>query len=130
MRLTIFDNPQISPLWQNSLNKLITPYNYDDLLKLGDVHLAVFNDGAVGISITYQNTIRFIKVRDITRRRGVGRYLIQQTEKFIQSNVYNSVILTPICEIEDNSILELFLYNSGYQKLGNDPSYFEKSLNK
>lgn len=130
MRLTIFDNPQIPILWQNSLNKLITPYNYDDLLKLGDVHLAVFNDGVVGISITYQNTIRFIKVRDITRRRGVGRYLIQQTEKFIQSNVYNSVILTPICEIEDNSILELFLYNSGYQKLGNDPSYFEKSLNK
>ena len=117
MRLTIFDNPQIPILWQNSLNKLITPYNYDDLLKLGDVHLAVFNDGVVGISITYQNTIRFIKVRDITRRRGVGRYLIQQTEKFIQSNVYNSVILTPICEIEDNSILELFLYNSGYQKL-------------
>ena len=91
MRLTIFDNPQIPILWQNSLNKLITPYNYDDLLKLGDVHLAVFNNGVVGISITYQNTIRFIKVRDITRRRGVGRYLIQQTEKFIQSNVYNSV---------------------------------------
>lgn len=129
MRLTVFDNPQISPLWQNSLNKLITPYNYDDLLKLGDVHLAVFNDGVVGISITAQNTIRFIKVRDITRRRGIGRYLIQQTEKFIQANIYNSVKLSPMYEIEDNSILELFLQNNGYKKIESNPTNFEKSLN-
>jgi hypothetical protein len=70
-----------------------------------------------------------IKVRDITRRRGIGRYLSQQTEKFIQANVYNSVKLSPMCQIEDNSILELFLQNSGYKKIESNPTNFEKSLN-
>jgi hypothetical protein len=34
-----------------------------------------------------------------------------------------------MCEIEDNSILELFLQNSGYKKIESNPTNFEKSLN-
>ena len=83
MRLTIFHNPEPEPLWENSLIKLIHPFSYDALTQLGDVHVAVFNDGVVGISVSKDNEIIYLKVRDITRRRGVGNYLIEETVKFV-----------------------------------------------
>ena len=55
MRLTIFHNPEPEPLWENSLIKLIHPFSYDALTQLGDVHVAVFNDGVVGISVSKDN---------------------------------------------------------------------------
>lgn len=92
MRLTIFHNPEPEPLWEHSLIKLIQPLSYKDLSKMGDIHIAVFNDGVVGISISKNNEIVYLKVRDITRRRGVGKYLIEETIKFISQEYDRTII--------------------------------------
>ena len=126
MRLTVFHNEDPHPLWEHSLNKLITPYK--DLKKQGDVHTAVFNDGVVGISVSKENQIIYLKVRDITRRRGVGKYLIEETLKAILEDYDKVEINTDRFPVNEIDGLIYFLTMQGFQKDEKQPNiyYFEE----
>lgn len=116
MRLTVFHDYEPEPLWIKSLNKLIEPADFSEIQSLGHVHLAVFNDGVVGISVTDENRIVYLKVRDITRRRGVGRYLLEETNRFILKEHDNAVIDTGMFPTEEQDGLTYFLETQGYVK--------------
>ncbi|MDD6177046.1 MAG: acetyl-CoA sensor PanZ family protein [Succinivibrionaceae bacterium] len=128
MRLTVFHNEDPHPLWEHSLNKLITPLTYKDLKKQGDVHTAVFNDGVVGISVSKENQIIYLKVRDITRRRGVGKYLIEETLKAILEDYDKVEINTDRFPVNEIDGLIYFLTMQGFQKDEKQPNiyYFEE----
>ncbi len=55
-------------------------------------------------------------VRDITRRRGVGKNLIREVEKQLMGQGVNTVnlLLTDIAEIEQEG-MKLFMQSCGYQ---------------
>jgi hypothetical protein len=114
MRLTVFHNPTVKNLWTNSLNKLITPLNYSQIETKGNVHIAVFNDGIVGISVSNKNFITYLNVRDITRRRGVGKYLLEETIKFIFNDYQTVYIDTSIFPSEEQDGLIYFLEMEGF----------------
>ncbi|WP_406043375.1 acetyl-CoA sensor PanZ family protein [Succinimonas sp.] len=125
MRLTVFHNHAPEALWEKSLNKLITPLAYQELKKMGDVHLAVFNDGVVGISVSKNDNIVYLKVRDITRRRGVGKYLIEETCAYIIESGFDAVSFdiksVPVNE-QDGMIY--FLEMQGFIQSPEDPLVF------
>ncbi len=126
MRLTVFHNSEIEPLWQSSLEKLINPLAFEMLKEAGDVHLAVFNDGVVGISITKDNEITFLKVRDITRRRGVGKYLLEETCNFIADLGFEKTYIdTKRFPNEELDGLIYFLEMQGFEKSAHDSSIYE-----
>ena len=81
MRLTVHHSQNILPIWQNSIDKLLDRHllTEADAKALGNWHIATFNDRIVGLSITQGNQLRYFSVRDITRRRGIGRYLLAET---------------------------------------------------
>lgn len=134
MRLTIFHNTKPEPLWEHSLNKLISPLSLKEIKLLGtDIHIAVFNDGVVGISASTENEITYLKVRDITRRRGVGKYLIEESCNFIFENSdYDDVFVnTKIFPIEEQDGAIYFLEMQGFVKneTKNDLYVFHKDAN-
>ena len=124
MRLTVFHDYEPEPLWTKSLNKLIDPMNFNDIQQLGHVHLAVFNDGVVGISVTDNNHIVYIKVRDITRRRGVGKYLLEETNRFVLKNNESVIIDTGIFPASEQDGLAYFLETQGYIKSKDNDKIF------
>ncbi len=80
MRLTIHHDPQILPQWQDSLNKLLAADGLTpNSLPAGHRHLAIFNDRVVGLAVSQEDQLAYLAVRDVTRRRGVGHYLLAQT---------------------------------------------------
>lgn len=116
MRLTIFHDITPHDLWLKSLEKLISPDTLKELKQQGTVHLAVFNDGVVGISVTKDNNIVYLKVRDITRRRGVGRYLLEETCRFIFADFDTASINTTIFPANEQDGLIYFLETQGFVK--------------
>lgn len=128
MRLTIFHNQEPEALWNHSLKKLITPLSFKDLKAMGDVHIAVFNDGVVGLAVTHDNEIVFLKVRDITRRRGVGKYLIEETCHFVEEEGFQKTIInTARFPQEEIDGIIYFLEMQGFQKDEADNNIYEFS---
>lgn len=128
MRLTIFHDITPHDLWLKSLEKLISPDTLKELEQQGTVHLAVFNDGVVGISVTNDNNIVYLKVRDITRRRGVGRYLLEETCRFIFAEFDTVRIDTTIFPANEQDGLIYFLETQGFVKSDDGSKLF--TLNK
>ncbi len=124
MRLTIFHNENPHPLWENSLKKLITPLTFNELTATGDVHIAVFNDGVVGISLSKDDSITYLKVRDITRRRGVGKYLLEETINFIAKDFDKAFIDTSKFPQEEQDGLIYFLEMEGFVKENDNSSIY------
>jgi len=80
MRLTIYHDPQILPQWQDSLSKLLAADGLTRArLPSGHHHLAIFNDRVVGLAVSQGEQLIYLSVRDLTRRRGVGHYLLGET---------------------------------------------------
>lgn len=127
MRLTVFNTSTPQPKWMLSLNRLLD-YNLH-VLEHGNVNMAVFNDGVVGISITEGAEITFLKVRDITRRRGIGRYLLSQTMKNIGKNckVTIDTSLFPKAE-KDGAISFLLDYGFKFQTDNHDILEYDYKL--
>ena len=83
MRLTVFHNITIEERYRKSLARLTEGENLPQKEGL-DLHYAIYNGGVLGLSVTDGNRLLFIKVLDITRRRGVGAYLYAETVKFVR----------------------------------------------
>lgn len=80
MRLTIHHDSQILPQWQDSLSKLLAADGLTaERLPSGHRHLAIFNDRVVGLAVSQGEQLVYLAVRDLTRRRGVGHYLLAET---------------------------------------------------
>ncbi|MBD1390198.1 aspartate 1-decarboxylase autocleavage activator PanM [Neiella sp. HB171785] len=87
MRLSVQPLQQITPALCQDLAKLPLPEGVDDIEswlqeQQSDVWLATFNAKYIGLlllsSRQQQLHIDWLVVREATRRRGVGRYLLEQ----------------------------------------------------
>lgn len=117
MRLTVHHSHEVLPLWQDSLSKLLQAHQLtiDTAHALGDWHLATFNDRVVGLAISQNDQLCFFAVRDLTRRRGIGRYLLADTlRKLIeQGQPRISIDLSQVAEHESAG-LQAFLRQAGF----------------
>ncbi len=117
MRLTVHHSQSVLPIWQNSLEKLLATHQItiQDAQALGDWHLASFNERVVGLAITKDNKITYFSVRDITRRRGIGRYLMAETiRSLIEQQVTEIVIETSAVKADEFDGLNAFLTQAGF----------------
>ncbi len=130
MRLSVF-SPEISPqliidlqkLYQGSLsNQELSDSSLQNLINTPNKQFFVtlFNARHLGaVQVTTENSIAQLSllcVRDITRRRGVGKNLIREVEKQLMGQGVNTVnlLLTDIAEIEQEG-MKLFMQSCGYQ---------------
>ena len=113
MRLTIHHSADILPYWLDSLNKLLAPDNLDreKLLHAGQWHIATFNDRIVGLAITSDEEILYLAVRDVTRRRGVGQYLV---EEVLRDNPEISSWRIADADVEDRGVMAAFMQALGF----------------
>lgn len=119
MRLTVHHSHEIAPQWLQSLETLLAASHLtvDQALLLGDWHLATFNERVVGIAITRHEQLCFIAVRDITRRRGVGCYLLQQTLGWQQNHhLHQSWMDSASVPAEARDGLDAFLTKQGFTR--------------
>jgi GNAT superfamily N-acetyltransferase len=118
MRLTVHHSHDVLPLWQESLSKLLqaNKLTIEEAHTLGEWHLATFNDRAVGLAISNGCELRYFAVRDITRRRGIGRYLLADTIRWLiaEGNAQVAIDISSTAEIEQEG-LQAFLRQAGFQ---------------
>ena len=70
----------------------------------------------------------FLKVRDITRRRGVGKYLIEETCHFVEEEGFEKTIInTARFPQEEIDGIIYFLEMQGFQKDEADNNIYEFS---
>jgi len=122
MRLTVHHSQNILPIWQNSLDKLLARHQLTeaDAKALGNWHIATFNDRIVGLSITQGNQLRYFSVRDITRRRGIGRYLLAETIRMLIAEQYDFIELDRNTVASDElESLDAFLLQAGFSRQEN-----------
>ncbi len=122
MRLTVHHSHDVLPLWQESLSKLLqaNQLTSEQAQTLGDWHLATFNDRVVGLAITQGNQLSYFAVRDLTRRRGIGRYLLADTIRWMieQKQQKVSIDLSKVDAAEQDG-LQAFLRQAGFHADGN-----------
>ncbi len=121
MRLTVHHSHDILPIWQDSLSKLLQANHLtvEKAQTLGDWHLATFNDRVVGLAITQGETLCYFAVRDLTRRRGIGRYLLADTIRWLikQQQQQVSIDLSNVDAAEQDG-LQAFLRQAGFHANG------------
>ena len=121
MRLTVHHSADILPYWLDSLNKLlaIDHLNRDKLLHAGQWHIATFNDRIVGLAISQGEEIIYLAVRDVTRRRGVGKYLLDETLAWMHhQGCSQAMISTHAARPEEQAGLGAFLLHHGFSRNG------------
>lgn len=121
MRLTIHHSSQLAADWQASLAKLIAPDQWElaRLQALGQWHLATFNNRVVGLAVTRDGELVYLAVRDITRRRGVGRYLLSQTLDWLRAQGISQARLDLAgVRVEEQPGLTAFLLQAGFEQQG------------
>ncbi|NLJ92200.1 MAG: PanM family protein [Aeromonadales bacterium] len=75
MRLTVHRLTAIPAQQQHYVDLIVVDHS---LPSEADFYLATFNEKAVALAWRQQQQLQFIAVRDITRRRGVGKELVRQ----------------------------------------------------
>lgn len=117
MRLTVHHSHEVLPLWQESLNKLLqaNQLTIEAAQTLGDWHLATFNDRVVGLAISEGDNLRYFAVRDLTRRRGIGRYLLADTIRWLIEQGQQQVIMDlGKVDAREQAGLQAFLRQAGF----------------
>lgn len=130
MRLTVHHGADVLPVWLDSLNKLLASdgFNPAQFRHLGEWHLATFNDRIVGLAISDGEELRYFAVRDVTRRRGVGEYLLNETLSWMHAQGCSQAILSiHAVRQEERDGLAAFLLKHGFQRNG---ERFLKTLNR
>lgn len=124
MRLTVFHDRSPEPQWTRSLGKLLDGLTWEDLRAMGHVHLAVFNGGVAGVAATRENRIVYLKVRDITRRRGVGKYLIEETCGYVLADYAEVSVGVGMFPEEERDGVIYFLESLGFTRSPGDPDTY------
>lgn len=117
MKLTIVRLDNFSDQDQIDLGKIWPEYS-DSSLSVDETHriyAARFNErllGAVRVTLSgTQGALDSLRVRDITRRRGVGQYLI---EEVIRENPDVSSWWMADVGVEDRSVMAAFMQALGF----------------
>ena len=130
MRLSVF-SPKVSTQLLVDLKKLYQGYFNEQQLSDASLQqlvetpnkqffVTLFNArhlGAVQVSIQQKNAqLQLLCVRDLTRRRGVGKNLLCEVENQLQNSGVESVVLAlnEISETEREG-MKLFMQSCGYQ---------------
>jgi GNAT superfamily N-acetyltransferase len=125
MRLTVHHAHEVLPLWQESLSKLLqaNQLTIEEAHTLGDWHLATFNDRVVGLAISNGSELRYFAVRDLTRRRGIGRYLLADTLRWLIAEGQQQVDINISSAIKtEQDGLQAFLRQAGFHAM-NDSAW-------
>ncbi|MCW8996522.1 MAG: aspartate 1-decarboxylase autocleavage activator PanM [Psychromonas sp.] len=140
MRLSVF-SPESSAQLFIDLRKIYQNYFTDEQLTTeslqsfienehSQLYVTMFNErhlGAVQVTVIEdQAVLRFLTVRDLTRRKGIAKNLLREVEKQLKAEAVSTVkmALQEIQE-EEKEGLTLFMQACGYQL--ND-GIFSKSL--
>lgn len=136
MRLSAFTVTDTTPQLLIDITKLYLPFTDDEAAvkktcaslisdSTRDLFVAKFNDRHIaGLVIEYNGSsalLSCIAVRDITRQRGVGKFLIQQVIALCNSKKVQSVKV-----IKDERLtpeLINFLINQGFSEQGSELSF-------
>ncbi|MEO3991574.1 aspartate 1-decarboxylase autocleavage activator PanM [Pseudocitrobacter cyperus] len=117
MKLTIIRLQRFSAQDRLDLAKIWPEYDIDSLT-LDDTHriyAALFNErllGAVRVTLEgTQATLDSLRVREITRRRGVGQYLLEET---IADNPQASSWWMADIGVEDRGVMAAFMQALGF----------------
>ena len=92
MRLTAFKSTELPLEFIQDLSKLNLPIKAEELTNwlasASQVWLATFNDKALALALVDDDfALTYFCVREITRRRGVGKHLLQTIIKSLPENV-------------------------------------------
>ncbi|WP_108649037.1 acetyl-CoA sensor PanZ family protein [Dongshaea marina] len=121
MRLTIHHLNEIPTEQQTYVEKMFaSPEQASHWLSLGlTIHLAIFNEKGVAIALSDRESIRFLTVRDVTRRRGVGRYLLEQLQVWMRDQGYPKITMDlASLEPQPASELRALLVNQQFEADG------------
>jgi ribosomal protein S18 acetylase RimI-like enzyme len=120
MKLTIIRLFEFSAQDKIDLGKIWPEYSSDSLT-LSDnerIYAAKFNDrllGAVRVTLTgKQGALDSLRVREITRRRGVGQYLL---EEVMRDNPAITHWWLAGVGVEDHDVMTAFMQASGFRVL-------------
>lgn len=118
MKLTIVRLTTLSPQDKICLEKIWPEYAPDDLT-LDENHrlyAARFNERLLGaLRLTRHGTrgeLDSLRVRELTRRRGVGQYLLEET---LRDNPQISDWRMSDNGVEDNAVMDAFMQALGFQ---------------
>ena len=123
MKLTIIrllapdtqDKIDLGKIWSESSATL---WNIDENDRL---YAAKFNDrllGAVRVTLTStQGILTSLNIREITRRRGVGRYLV---EEILRDNPEITHWKISATGVENSAVMHAFVQTLGFRRQGED----------
>lgn len=112
MRLTVHRLTAIPAQQQHYVDLIVVDHS---LPSEADFYLATFNEKAVALAWRQQQQLQFIAVRDITRRRGVGKELVGQIKQDItQKNLTSLTFCLSTAPKERQSELATFLTQQGF----------------
>lgn len=135
MRLTILTVDQLAPQLLIDLEKLFHSEGFDQA-RLTQAFaereddstwwVARFNDRHLAAAVTCRQgnraVIQALKVRDFTRRRGIGRYLVQQLERWArESGLAHLVVASELASAD----MVAFLEAEGFEQAA-DKQYAKK----
>ena len=81
--------------------------------------MATFNDRIVGLAVTKDEELIYFAVRDATRRRGVGQYLLTETLNWMRAQGCSQAMLsTHAARPEEHHALAAFLLHDGFTPEG------------
>ena len=112
MRLTVHRITAIPAQQQHYVDLIVADHS---LPSEADFYLATFNEKAVALAWRQQQQLQFIAVRDITRRRGVGKELVRQIKHDIaQKKLTSLTFCLSEAPKEQQPELAAFLTSQGF----------------
>lgn len=116
MRLTVHRLAALPAQYQHYIDLIVEDH---PLPTQADFYLATFNEKAVALAWRQQEQLKFIAVRDITRRRGIGQELVRQIKQDItQKNLTSLTFCLSTAPKERQSELATFLTQQGFNLQG------------
>ena len=116
MRLTVHRLTAIPAQQQHYVDLIVADHS---LPSEADFYLATFNEKAVALAWRHHQQLQFIDVRDITRRRGVGKELVRQIKQDIaQKKLASLTFCLSEAPKEQQPELATFLTSQGFNLQG------------
>ncbi|WP_116474881.1 GNAT family N-acetyltransferase [Zobellella maritima] len=124
MRLTIHTPPQIPEQHKAHVDLILHSTPGFQLPGQACFYLATFNDKAVALAWRQDDRLAYIAVRDVTRRRGIGRELLRHIKEDAKhAGLTRLQIDTSQANAENLPALMAFLQEQGFTGTGQLLSY-------
>lgn len=124
MRLTIHTPTQIPEQHKAHVDLILRSTPGFQLPEQARFYLATFNDKAVALAWRQEDRLAYIAVRDVTRRRGIGRELLRHIKEDVKHAGLTQLRLdTSQASAENLPTLQAFLKEQGFTGTGQLLSY-------